>query len=392
MKKILFRSLLCTLLCLGILLSSGCQRIFDSVGDVFDELPGIGERTNAPLEGELLPSTGTYLYGEEMAEGNVQYVYDLLKEHVLRTVPGDSIALERSKKVTYEEASAAIQWFCADHPEAFWFDGGFQYSSFSDTVGGLEFTYLFTGDALNTARVRLDHAVNEILKDLPAEGDAFEKALYLHDAVAEKVFYEKVGHHQTAYGALVDGKAVCAGYASAYQLLLQRAGISACTVSGVSKNPGSQGGNSAPERHAWNMVWLDPNTCVYTDVTWDDQDDIVFHQYFNLSYAEIRTDHTEDAYFELPTCNHETFSYFDRNNRLVINSDTAPEEAAACFEAVQAGKWSAVLYYEDERESFEDWISRNMSRIYRLLAGQSGSSTVRWSRLGNEYSVVLERK
>jgi len=143
MKKILFRSLLCTLLCLGILLSSGCQRIFDSVGDVFDELPGIGERTNAPLEGELLPSTGTYLYGEEMAEGNVQYVYDLLKEHVLRTVPGDSIALERSKKVTYEEASAAIQWFCADHPEAFWFDGGFQYSSFSDTVGGLEFTYLF---------------------------------------------------------------------------------------------------------------------------------------------------------------------------------------------------------------------------------------------------------
>ena len=67
------------------------------------------------------------------------------------------------------------------------------------------------------------------------------------------------------------------------------AGITAWTVTGVSQKPGS----SEQIPHAWNVVWLDADTCVYTDVTWDDQNP-VSHLYFGLTDAEIKKDHRWD--------------------------------------------------------------------------------------------------
>ncbi|MBO5670640.1 MAG: hypothetical protein J6S41_03745, partial [Clostridia bacterium] len=100
-----------------------------------------------------------------------------------------------------------------------------------------------------------------IMKDLP-DGNDYDKALYLHDALAAHVSYVKTGDHQTAYGALVGKKAVCAGYAAAYQLLMKRAGIRNWTVEGSSID--SRTGQTVP--HAWNLVWISNDVCVYTDV------------------------------------------------------------------------------------------------------------------------------
>lgn len=61
----------------------------------------------------------------------------------------------------------------------------------------------------------------------------------------------------TAYGALVNRTAVCQGYAAAFQLLMQKLGISGIVVQSTAMN------------HAWNMVRYN-DQWYHVDVTWDD--------------------------------------------------------------------------------------------------------------------------
>lgn len=62
----------------------------------------------------------------------------------------------------------------------------------------------------------------------------------------------------TAYGALQNNLAICGGYAQAFQLLLEQAGIPCITVTG------SLGG----ENHMWNLARID-GQWLYFDPTSD---------------------------------------------------------------------------------------------------------------------------
>ena len=64
----------------------------------------------------------------------------------------------------------------------------------------------------------------------------------------------------TPYGGLVNGKGVCLGFASTFQLLMDMAGVECITVVGASR--------MSTENHAWNQVRLDGEWyCV--DAAWD---------------------------------------------------------------------------------------------------------------------------
>jgi len=77
------------------------------------------------------------------------------------------------------------------------------------------------------------------------------------------------------YGGLVNGKGICLGFATTFQLLMDMAGVECITVVGAAFR--------STENHAWNMVRLDGTwTCV--DSTWDEAS--MFPQqwmYFNVS-------------------------------------------------------------------------------------------------------------
>lgn len=85
----------------------------------------------------------------------------------------------------------------------------------------------------------------------------------------------------TGYGALIDGTAVCDGYAQAYAFMLEAAGIP-CEF--------ASGGN-----HGWNLVEVD-GAWYHVDTTWDDpvpnRDGYVRYDYFLKSDAYMRRDHT----------------------------------------------------------------------------------------------------
>lgn len=69
--------------------------------------------------------------------------------------------------------------------------------------------------------------------------------LYLHDFLATQVRYEYLDKHyykaHSIVGPLLFGRSVCEGYAMAFKLLCDAAGISSIVVFGDSVQPGKKG-------------------------------------------------------------------------------------------------------------------------------------------------------
>ncbi len=106
----------------------------------------------------------------------------------------------------------------------------------------------------------LDRVVKRVVRFMPEGLSAYDKYYYLAAVLSEKVSYDKRPDSCfSAFGALVCGKAVCEGYASAYYLLCREANLWCAYRDGL---PEGQG-------HAWNMIKLDSG--IYNvDVTWCD--------------------------------------------------------------------------------------------------------------------------
>ncbi len=331
-------------------------------------------------------SDGLVRYGyTTITEPNVKYVYEQIRDAMLLPEPPESIALDQDKKVKVDELKKAYMLFVSDYPECFWLYNSYNYSHIENDIMYIYPKYSFVGEELVKAKIALEAEVSGIMRELP-DTDNYGKALYLHDALAKHVSYEFVGEHQTAYGALVAGKAVCAGYTSAYQLLLNRAGIQAWSVSGDASQNGE-----APIGHAWNVVWIEDGVCVYTDVTWDDGDSNLFHYYFNTTKEIMSTDHMVSAeIYTLPDCNHSGKSYFDINDRTVQDSTTM-QELATLFGDAKNGERDAVLCYSgSDIEGFLNNIKDNQTELYTALGCLAGSRGYQLTRIANEIQISVK--
>ena len=133
-------------------------------------------------------------------------------------------------------------------------------------------------------------AYRYVVLNPPPEGgfsdfaEEMEYARKVHDYVACKITYDPKGYDpkllegisrfddlQEAYNVLGENQdsAVCAGYARAFALICQYAGINCAWV---------WGNQTEESSHAWNVIYpCDGSEPVLVDVTWDDglSDDIV---------------------------------------------------------------------------------------------------------------------
>ena len=119
----------------------------------------------------------------------------------------------------------------------------------------------------------------------------------------------------TAYGALVNGKCVCAGYAAAFKLLAEEAGLHAVVVTGI-----LEGGLS----HAWNKVMIDGEWQIL-DVTNNDNE-YLFNALLNLpDYAGDRV-LVEDRDYVIDTALKKYNSTQEKNEYYRINERYFPYE------------------------------------------------------------------
>ncbi len=158
-----------------------------------------------------------------------------------------------------------------------------------------------------------------------AEMSDYEKEVALHDYLVRHCTYSEAEDWPSesdvfrAYGALVNGEAVCNGYAEALQILFTCAGISSKFVIGM----------AGDVEHAWNLVELD-GKWYHLDATWDDplpdQGETVIHTYVNLSDEEISVAHTWNRE-DYPKAESEDMNYYRKTNTYFQSFEEYKEQA-----------------------------------------------------------------
>lgn len=135
-----------------------------------------------------------------------------------------------------------------------------------------------------------DEAVKACIKSNMSDK---QKAKAIHDYLIKNCSYDdsislaekKYNDAFTAYGALVNGSAVCQGYAAAFNLMAQKCGLQSMTVCGTSRGVA----------HAWNYVKTG-SKYRYTDCTWDDTDGKkIRYEFFNVTEEKMRQNHVWNA-------------------------------------------------------------------------------------------------
>jgi len=286
--------------------------------------------------------------------------------------------------ISQEEVEMVMDVYVRDHAEHFWLGNAYSLEYNSSTILGIEPTYLLTGAELTVAKAAYDNKVNELLSGLTSSMSEFEKELYLHDQLANMITYVEGPHAHNSYGALVEGKAVCEGYAEALQYLLQKAGIQSFIAEGTSINPST--GN--PENHAWNYVCID-GKYYHTDLTWNDTGDMPYHAYFNINDALIQEDHViTPVTYTLPTCNSLASQYFNIKEGKI----TTPYSATDIGTMLKNNDNKVHVYISEDVAradvaDFGAWFSANVNEI-AAAAGFYGGGSASTSILGREY--VLE--
>jgi transglutaminase-like putative cysteine protease len=176
-----------------------------------------------------------------------------------------------------------------DNPELFWLENSFVYHFDNDGfVTRIELEFTAEPREIPALREGFDARADAVLsraKQLEHDG---EKVRFIYDVLAAYVEYDlTMLNDQSAYGAIVENKAVCAGYAMAFTYFMQRLGIPTATLIGYA------GG----ENHAWNLVNLG-GIHYNMDVTWDSGSSSptggITFEWFVLSDNDFRT-HVRDV-------------------------------------------------------------------------------------------------
>ena len=211
-----------------------------------------------------------------------RYIYSKIHSY-LTSFGSDYIKLD-GMSCTLDDITIADAAIRADFPDLFWIPGSY-YISQSGEV--LSIAYTRTGEdpgyiAGKSEAAKMSSAMNAEVKgflaSLKSGMSDYDIELAAHDWIAQRITYNHSAASDpdshplafTAYGALVEGSAVCEGYAKAMKLLLNSAGIHCITVTGTLSNQG----------HMWNMVKVG-GKWYNVDVTSDDGTAGLYHHYFN---------------------------------------------------------------------------------------------------------------
>ena len=260
----------------------------------------------------------------------------------------DSVALWLDADINNDVFHEALGAFLNDHPEVFWIDpeSNYSYTKYADSIC-YELTFTDTGETLQIKRELLWEVVNKVKEEVPDNADDYEVELYLNDYLAEHCVYDTDSDNKhNAYGALVQGRAVCDGYSHAFQLLCHNFGIDCMVVEGT-----SDFNSNADDGHMWNCIKLNDNW-YHVDVTWNDatnaQCGIERYFYLNLTEEEISRDHRisgnysqcseENGYFFnvfMPQSTSDELNYFRLNLVTITDLDEDEEILAAMTEAVK---------------------------------------------------------
>ena len=328
----------------------------------------------------------SYYGREQLAQLNnataLLYAYDQIVAGVEEAAASISV-YNGTNALSSTELKTVMSAYTRDHVEHFWVSGSYTYTTSGNTCVSLKPSYTMDKTDIAFARSAFDAAVAQILYGMDNGMSELERELYLHDKLASVVTYKSGDNAHNAYGALVNGTAVCEGYAKALQYLLQRAGIQSFLVFGESVNPATQ----KRESHAWNYVRID-GKYYHVDATWNDQGETLYHAYFNQTDKVIKRDHAIDGTnYPLPSCTATDAMYFTGKDTYLDSYDV--DKVA---KLLKNNGLSVHLYIADgDTSAFWEWAKKNISAIAKKV-NVTGSYSYSAKFLGGEIVLAITPK
>ncbi len=248
---------------------------------------------------EQLNETEKQIYDEILEQVTIQNREITIKwpEKIeFETVTRQDPELEEKKQQCSEEVKQRIQnvldALIQDEPQFFWMDIGTTTEKWSFQGTGIIGNIVWTmkpvevsiGTNYTSEQVQeLNRRVEGI--DIPGETRQ-QKLDVMHRYLCELIEYDETAPHaHEPYGALIEGRAVCEGYARSLKWLCDREEIPCVLVIGdaIDTN-GNTGG------HMWNYVQMENGAWYAIDATWDDQIEVL-EEYFLVGSE------TKDSYF-----------------------------------------------------------------------------------------------
>lgn len=184
----------------------------------------------------------------------------------------------------------------------------------------------------------------------------YEKVLAAHDYIIKNCTYNKeaidndtlVDDDFHPYGVFVKEKAVCEGYARAFKMLMDIAGIDCIMVTGTVGEDNTS--------HAWNMVKLE-NDWYHVDVTFDDpypETQEIVYLYLNVTDEIIAKDHTWNRNVT-PEAHADKFDYVKINSQQYGTEDEIQELVRQCSE----NKTTYISFVWTKQDMITDDLWRN---------------------------------
>ena len=235
----------------------------------------------------------------------------------------------------------------------------------------------------NAALAEADRVVDQVVTAGMSDYDIVKS---LHDYLVTHCDYDSrvytnnmpfVSHQ--AEGALLKGTAVCSGYAKAYEILLDAAGIPSETITGY-----------ASGYHAWNLVQVD-GQWYHVDATWDDPTnrggDYIRYTYF-LKSDKLMLSRSHRDWQAVYSC---TSTKYDEDLLDSVDqalADTREQDVnailAACTSALQAlPQWTTEELQSLSDEQLTDAL------YFTIDLSNSGYDSNQLSKYRNEVTDAI---
>ena len=298
------------------------ENLATNVEDPLDLMPEYTESSdNNSIEEEQL-NIDRFYYNQLDQYGKILYdeLYnnkDKLKSGTFVAEYGNKfdnlLKQENGEDVLNKALDSAMNSLVLDNPELFYIDITKMYlltnittrilsTTYEVSISGNGDSYLEEGfnseEEVDVAISNIENIKNEIISN--TSGNTVDKIRYVHNYLIDTVEYDvNAGTGiRDIYGALINQKAVCEGYAKAFKYIMDELEIPCILVCGTATN--SVG---VTENHAWNYVQID-GVWYAVDVTWDDPiirgellgdlpDDIRYGYFLNGS-EKFFQNHVED--------------------------------------------------------------------------------------------------
>ena len=292
------KGICCSLLATGLLLQTGTAPAFASSSGQHIINTGV---LAANISNTELQDLNTRIAGLE-ATTQAEIADVLINEHETSLNIGDTFQLQLTDK--YGTKINNVEWFVKVRvPQDILYTAeDYNLENKACTVGndglitarseGTTEVWAKYKNALYRCVINVKNKMDSDLENKVVEiADKFrhlsdvDKVMAVHDYLIDHIEYAYSHIVRRAYGALIEGKAVCQGYAQSFQKILSNLNIEGHTVTGWNIS-------DKPVLHEWNRVKLD-GEWYYIDLTWDDTPWVSHrnYKYFLINTPMLGKDH-----------------------------------------------------------------------------------------------------